>query len=383
MNKIKVMTVFGTRPEAVKMAPLVRELESEDRIDSIVCVTAQHRQMLDQVLGKFNITPDFDLNIMQNKQTLEYITVRVIDGLSKICRENRPDIVLVHGDTTTSFAACLASFYNKTTTGHVEAGLRTFNKYYPYPEEMNRRLTGALSDLHFAPTPANRANLVKEHVNPEKIYITGNTVIDTFKYTIDENYAFNNNILKQLDFEKKRIITIEVHRRENFGQPLENICEAVRCIVDRYADLEAVCLVHLNPVVHNVVYKILSDHKRIHLTDPVDIQDMHNLMRKSSLIVTDSGGFQEEAPSLGTPVIVVRNETERQEAVAAGTVKLAGTDKDRIIEQVSMLIEDYEEYKKMARAVNPYGDGGASKRIVHALLYEFGMTAARPADFSL
>jgi UDP-N-acetylglucosamine 2-epimerase (non-hydrolysing) len=381
MGKLKVVTVFGTRPEAIKMAPLVIELGKNANIESFVCVTAQHREMLDQVLDKFGITPDFDLNIMQQSQTLEHITTKALLGLGEIFEKVNPNIVLVHGDTTTTFAGSLAAFYKKICVGHVEAGLRTFNKYYPYPEEMNRRLTGVLSDYHFAATPLNRQNLLNEGVCKDKIYVTGNTVIDTFKYTIKEDYVFSDSTLNNLDYKGKRVITVTAHRRENLGKPLENICKALKFIADAYKDVHIVYLVHLNPAVRKTAWEILSEHERISLLDPVDVEQTHNLMKKSYLIITDSGGLQEEAPSLGKPVIVTRNETERQEAVDAGTVKLAGTNKKRIIELTSMLLEDPVEYNRMAKAVNPYGDGHASERIVKALLYEFGYSREKPEEF--
>lgn len=382
MQKIKVVIVFGTRPDAIKMAPLVKELKKNSQIKTIVCVTAQHRQMLDQVLDIFDITPEYDLNIMQSKQSLEHITTRSLDGLSKVFEEVKPDIVLVHGDTTTCFSASLAAFYKKVKVGHVEAGLRTFDKYNPFPEEMNRRLTGVLSDLHFSPTYSNKANLLKEGIEENKIYITGNTVIDALKTTVSKNYIFRNEELQNIDFVNKRVITVEAHRRENLGLPLENICMAVRTIADKYTDMEIVYPVHLNPAVREVVGRILKNHKNIHLIDPIDVQDMHNLINRSYIIMTDSGGLQEEAPSLGKPVIVLRNETERPEAIKAGTVCLAGTAKDNIISLATKLLENTEEYNKMAKAVNPYGDGDASERIVKALLYEFGISLERPEEFS-
>ncbi len=383
MTKLKVITVFGTRPEAVKMAPLVKELEKEEKIESILCVTAQHRQMLDQVLSIFGLTPDFDLDIMKNRQTLIDITVKALDGLSKVFEEVRPDIVLVHGDTTTTFVGSLAAFYQKISVGHVEAGLRTFDKYFPYPEEMNRKMTGVLCDLHFAPTSANKNNLLNEGVKAEKIYVTGNTVIDALKTTIKKDYIFQNHGLKNLDFAKKRVITVTAHRRENLGEPLRNICLALKYLADNYLNIEIVYPVHLNPAVQEVVNEILGKCERVHLIEPLDVEDMHNLMAKSFFIMTDSGGLQEEAPSLGKPVLVLRNETERPEAVIAGTVKIAGTDKKKIIHLAMQLLEDMNEYDLMAQAVNPYGDGKASRRIVDALLYEFGFNETRPEEFKV
>lgn len=381
MAKLKVMTIFGTRPEAIKMAPLVKELEKWGHIDSIVCVTAQHRQMLDQVLEIFNIQPDFDLNIMKSRQTLADITVNVLEGMSRVLDEVNPDIVLVHGDTTTTFAGSLAAFYKKISIGHVEAGLRTYDKYFPYPEEMNRKLTGALCDLHFAPTSANKKNLLREGVRESSIYVTGNTVIDALKTTVREDYVFKDKILQGLDYTNCRVITVTAHRRENLGRPLENICEALLHIVNNYDDIKVVYPVHLNPVVQETARRILGGHNRIHLIDPVDVQDMHNIMARSYLIMTDSGGLQEEAPSLGKPVLVLRNETERPEAVKAGTVKIAGTNKSSIIQLAQELIEDSKEYNRMAKAVNPYGDGQASKRIVDSLLYSYKISSNKPSEF--
>ncbi|MGI6776787.1 MAG: non-hydrolyzing UDP-N-acetylglucosamine 2-epimerase [Acetivibrionales bacterium] len=381
MAKLKVMTIFGTRPEAIKMAPLVKELEKWGHIDSIVCVTAQHRQMLDQVLEIFNIQPDFDLNIMKSRQTLADITVNVLEGMSSVLDEVNPDIVLVHGDTTTTFAGSLAAFYKKISIGHVEAGLRTYDKYFPYPEEMNRKLTGALCDLHFAPTSANKKNLLREGVRESSIYVTGNTVIDALKTTVREDYVFKDRMLQGLDYTNCRVITVTAHRRENLGRPLENICEALLHIVNNYDDIKVVYPVHLNPVVQETARRILGGHNRIHLIDPVDVQDMHNIMARSYLIMTDSGGLQEEAPSLGKPVLVLRNETERPEAVKAGTVKIAGTNKSSIIQLAQELIEDSKEYNRMAKAVNPYGDGQASKRIVDSLLYSYKISSNKPSEF--
>ena len=381
MKKLKVLTVFGTRPEAVKMAPLVKELEKFDNIDPIVCVTAQHRQMLDQVLQLFGITPDYDLDIMKDKQTLSDITIKALEGLDAVIRLVKPDIVLVHGDTTTTFVGSLAAFYNRVRSGHVEAGLRTFDKYFPYPEEINRKLAGVLCDLHFAPTAVNKRNLINEGVSENRIYITGNTVIDALKTTVEKGYAFKNEILKSVGFSKNRIITVTAHRRENLGKPLENICKAIRHIAEKYFDVEIVYPVHLNPAVKETALRILGGHRRIHLIEPLDVQDMHNLMHRSYFILTDSGGLQEEAPSLGKPVLVLRNETERPEAVKAGTVKLAGTDEGSIVKLAAELLEDKDEYGRMARAVNPYGDGKASERIARALLYEFGIRGEKPDEF--
>ncbi|MFA6309491.1 MAG: UDP-N-acetylglucosamine 2-epimerase (non-hydrolyzing) [Clostridia bacterium] len=374
MKKLKVLTVFGTRPEAVKMAPLVQELRRHKEIDSKVCVTAQHRQMLDQVLNIFDIVPDYDLDIMHERQSLVDITTRALEGLGKVLDQFNPDIVLVHGDTTTTFVGSLASFYKKISVGHVEAGLRTFDKYSPFPEEMNRRLTSTIADLHFAPTNTNKTNLLNEGVSKDKIFITGNTVIDALNTTIKDNYVFENKYLKTLDFSDGRYITVTAHRRENLGEPLINICKALKTIADKYNDARIVYPVHLNPAVQEIAEKILGANKNINLIEPIDVQDMHNLMNKSYLIMTDSGGLQEEAPSLGKPVLVLRKETERPEAIAAGTVKLAGTDEKNIISLCSSLLDSKDEYDKMAKAVNPYGDGRASERTVNAIMYSFGLT---------
>jgi len=381
MKKIKVMTVFGTRPEAIKMAPLVKELEKHDNIESYVCVTAQHRQMLDQVLNIFDIEPDYDLNIMQDRQTLVGIATRALEGLNSVFEKVKPDIVLVHGDTSTTFMGSLAAFYNHISVGHVEAGLRSFDKYSPWPEEMNRKLTGVLTDLHFSPTKTNRDNLLNEGVNKDKIYVTGNTVIDALKTTVRKDYVFQSEVLRNIDFSSKRIISVTAHRRENLGKPLENICKALAHIAAKYADVEIIYPVHLNPAVQETAKSILGGNSRIHLIDPVDVADMHNLMGRSYIIMTDSGGLQEEAPSLGKPVLVLRNETERPEAVKAGTVKLAGTDMKNIIDMATELLDKPEEYMRMAKAVNPYGDGMASQRIVQALLYEFGLSDKKPEEF--
>ena len=379
MDKIKVLSIFGTRPEAIKMAPLVKELEKEPLVESYVCVTAQHREMLDQVLEIFDIEPDYDLNIMQQRQTLATITTKSLEGLDEILNELKPDIVLVHGDTSTTFAGALAGFYNKIPVGHVEAGLRTYDKYSPYPEEMNRVLTGSIAKLHFAPTCKSRENLIKENII-EGIYITGNTVIDAVKHTVKSDYVFKNNRLKDIDFSAGRYILMTAHRRENLGEPLKNICMAMKEIIDDFDDVNIVYPVHLNPIVRETVNSILGDKKRVHLIDPVDVEDMHNLMARCYAVITDSGGLQEEAPSLGKPVLVLRKETERPEAIKAGTVKLAGVVKNDIYNMASELLTDYKTYEKMAKAVNPYGDGRASERIVKAILHSFGK-ADRPDDF--
>lgn len=380
-NKIKVMTVFGTRPEAIKMAPLVKELESRENITSIVAVTAQHRQMLDQVLDIFSIKPDFDLDIMKDRQTLIDITSNVLSGLYKVISDVKPDIVLVHGDTTTTFAGALAAFYNQVAVGHIEAGLRTYDKYSPFPEEMNRKLTGSLSDVHFSPTIQNKDNLLKEGVLEENIFITGNTVIDALKTTVNDNYEFQNEALKNLDFSKK-IIVVTAHRRENLGEPLENICNAIKKIAIEFEEqISIVYPVHLNPAVRETAFSILGELPNVALIDPVDVEELHNLMYRAYFIMTDSGGLQEEAPSLGKPVLVLRNETERPEAVEAGTVKIAGIIEKNIYDMAYTLLTNENEYIKMSKAVNPYGDGLASKRSVDAILYYFNKLDKRPDDF--
>lgn len=381
MRKPIILTVFGTRPEAVKMAPLVKTIAESGDLISKVCVTAQHRQMLDQVLEIFHITPDYDLDIMKTRQTLSGITKMALEGLEKVIEELKPDIILVHGDTTTTFAASLAAFYAKIPVGHVEAGLRTYDKYSPFPEEMNRKLTGCIADLHFAPTPANFNNLIREGVNPDTIHITGNTAIDAMRTTILDNYKFEDALLRKLDFTGKRLIAVTAHRRENLGKPLEDICHALKEIILKYPDVEIVYPVHLNPAVQEPARAILGEVQRVQLIDPIQVQDMHNLMSKAYLVLTDSGGLQEEAPSLGKPVLVLRNETERPEAVQAGTVKVIGTDLHKIVTETSLLLDDASEYEKMARSVNPYGDGHASERILEALRYWFKFTGKKPESF--
>ena len=378
---IKVLTVFGTRPEAIKMAPLVKELEKCDQIKSMVAVTAQHREMLDQVLKIFDITPDFDLNIMQQRQTLLGITTKGLTGLDEVIKEAQPDIVLVHGDTTTTFIGSLAAFYNQVKVGHVEAGLRTYDKYSPFPEEMNRKLTGAIADLHFSPTISNKNNLLRENINEKDIYITGNTVIDALKTTVRDSYEFQDETLRSLDFENKKVIVMTAHRRENLGKPLENICTAVKEIVEANADVEVVYPMHLNPAVREVATSILGGMDRVHLIEPLDVEELHNAMDRSFIVMTDSGGIQEEAPSLGKPVIVLRNETERPEAVEAGTVLMGGIHKENIVKIANELLNNEETYKKIAKTANPYGDGKASERIVKAILYYFNELDERPVDF--
>ena len=362
------MTIFGTRPEAIKMAPLVKELGKHNQINSVVCVTAQHREMLDQVLEIFNVKPDYDLNIMKKGQSLTEITARVLEGLDGVIKKVKPDIVLVHGDTTTTFAAGLAAFYNQTKVGHVEAGLRTFDKYFPYPEEINRKLTGAIADFHFAPTVRNKQNLIRENIHEKDIYITGNTVIDSLETTVKKGYVFEDALLKKLPYEQGKIVLVTAHRRENLGEPIENICRALKAIATKHTDVHIVYPVHLNPVVRKTASEILSGVERVHLIEPLQVQELHNLMNRCYMVLTDSGGLQEEAPSLGKPVLVLRNETERPEAVDAGTVKVAGVNEQRIFKMACELIEDTASYNKMAKAVNPYGDGKASKYIVQFIL---------------
>ncbi len=381
MNSLKVMTVFGTRPEAIKMAPLVIELKKHPQIESTVCITAQHREMLDMVMGLFNINADYDLNIMQTNQTLCGITTRAIDGLCKVFEEAKPDVVLVHGDTTTTFCGSIAAFYNHIKVGHVEAGLRTFDKYSPFPEEINRCLTGTIADYHFAPTVNNKNNLLDEKKQGD-IFITGNTVIDALKYTVNPNYEFRDRTLKSLDFSYPTVL-LTAHRRENLGRPLENICNAVLKIVNDNSQIRVVYPMHLNPKVRETATSILGGHPRIFLIDPLDVDELHNLMSRCYLVMTDSGGLQEEAPALGKPVLVLRTETERPEAVKAGTVKMAGCDTDTIYKLASELINNPQAYSEMAHAVNPYGDGEASRRIVEGLLYLHGYTNTSPDEFNV
>lgn len=377
--KIKIMTIFGTRPEAIKMCPLVLKLKENKDIETVVCVTAQHRQMLDQVLKAFNVVPDYDLDIMRNRQTLTHITASVLEGLYGIIEMEKPDMILVHGDTTTTFVASLAAFYLKVKVGHVEAGLRTYDKYSPYPEEMNRKLVTQIADLYFAPTENNKNNLLKEQVPNDLIFVTGNTVIDALSTTVSDNYAFEHPVLSKIDF-KKKVIFMTAHRRENLGEPLRNICMAVKEIATNNNDVEVVYPVHLNPAVQEVAKEILGDVKNVHLIEPLEVIVTHNLINRSYMVLTDSGGIQEEAPSLGKPVLVLRNETERPEAVTAGTVKVVGTDKNKIIEEATKLLKDKKEYNKMSKATNPYGDGKSCDRIVNAILYYFKLSDKRPED---
>lgn len=364
---IKVMSIFGTRPEAIKMAPLVKELENRKEIESIVCVTAQHREMLDQVLNVFNIVPKYDLNVMKQGQTLSEITTRVLLGLEEIIKKEKPNIVLVHGDTTTTFAGALAAFYSQVDIGHVEAGLRTWNKYSPFPEEMNRQMVDRLTDMYFAPTDISMNNLILESIDKNKIYVTGNTAIDAMKTTVKENY--NHPVLEWLGDSKMILLTS--HRRENLGEPMKNIFRAIKKIVEEYDDIKVVYPVHLNPKIREIANEIFKDNDKVKLIEPLEVVDFHSFINKSFIILTDSGGIQEEAPSLGKPVLVLRNTTERPEGVSAGTLKLVGTDETVIYNETKKLIDNKKEYEKMSRASNPYGDGHASQKIVDAIVKKY------------
>jgi len=366
---IKVMTIFGTRPEAIKMAPLVNELKKRKEIETIVCVTAQHREMLDQVLDTFEIVPDYDLNIMKQGQTLAEITTRALTGLESVIKDERPDIVLVHGDTSTTFAGALAAFYNQVSIGHVEAGLRTYNKYSPYPEEMNRQMVSSLADMHFAPTELSANNLINEGKDKKSIYITGNTAIDAMETTVKEEY---NHLELAWIKEDERMILLTAHRRENLGEPMRNIFRAIRRIVDEFPDVKVIYPIHMNPKVREVATEIFEGCDKVRLIEPLEVFDFHNFLNKSYLILTDSGGIQEEAPSLGKPVLVLRDTTERPEGIKAGTLKLVGTDEEVIYEETKKLLTDEKEYEKMSMASNPYGDGHASERIVDAIIEKFG-----------
>ncbi|WP_180376544.1 non-hydrolyzing UDP-N-acetylglucosamine 2-epimerase [Ligilactobacillus salivarius] len=379
MKKIKVMTVFGTRPEAIKMAPLVLELQKQSqRFEAITTVSAQHREMLDQVLDIFHIKPDYDLNIMHARQTLTDITSNVLINLDKILKEAKPDIVLVHGDTTTTFAASVAAFYNQIPIGHVEAGLRTWEKYSPYPEEMNRQMTDAMTDLYFAPTNQSKANLLKENHKEDNIYITGNTAIDALKQTVDKEY--HHDILDKASPDNK-LILLTMHRRENQGEPMRRVFKVIREVVESREDVEVIYPVHLSPAVQEAAKEILGNTERIHLISPLDVVDFHNLAARSYFIMTDSGGVQEEAPSLGKPVLVLRDTTERPEGVEAGTLKLVGTESEKVKEEMEELLDNDAEYQRMAQAKNPYGDGKASERILDAIAYYFGVTDKKPSEF--
>ena len=378
-KRIKVMTIFGTRPEAIKMAPLVLELQKyPNEIESIVTVTAQHRQMLDQVLEIFKITPDHDLNIMQDRQTLTDVTTRALEGLDKTMKEVKPDLVLVHGDTTTTFVASLAAFYNQIAVGHVEAGLRTHNKYSPFPEEINRQITGVIADLHFSPTQQSAQNLLNENKKEDTIFITGNTAIDALKTTVSDRYE--HDVLKKLG--NDRLILLTAHRRENLGEPMRNMFRAIKRLVTEHDDVQVIYPVHLNPAVREVADEILGDDSRIHLIEPLGVLDFHNFASRAHIILTDSGGVQEEAPSLGVPVLVLRDTTERPEGIEAGTLKLAGTDEETIYTMAYQLLNDRSEFERMSKASNPYGDGEASFRIVQSILYHFEKIDTKPEPFT-
>lgn len=378
MDKIKVMTVFGTRPEAIKMAPLVLALQADERFEAVTTVTAQHREMLDQVLEIFKIVPDYDLNIMHKEQTLTEITANVLTKLDQVIKTVKPDIILVHGDTTTTFAASVAAFYNQVAIGHVEAGLRTWNKYSPFPEEMNRQMTDDLADLYFAPTEESKANLLKENQAVAKIFITGNTAIDALKQTVSSDYQ--HELLAKLDPGHK-LILVTMHRRENQGQPMARVFRTLLEVVEQRPEVEVIYPVHLSPKVQKLAHEILGNHERIHLIAPLDVVDFHNLAAKSYFIMTDSGGVQEEAPSLGKPVLVLRDTTERPEGVSAGTLKLVGTEPAKVKAAMLELLDDPNVYQQMAQAQNPYGDGQASQRILAAIAYYFGLSEQRPKEF--
>ena len=382
MKRLKVMTIFGTRPEAIKMAPVVLELQKHpEQIQSSVAVTAQHREMLDQVLHLFQIHTDYDLDIMSPSQTLFDITSRALTGLKDVLAEARPDLVLVHGDTTTTFVGALAAFYHQIPVGHVEAGLRTGNKYSPYPEEMNRKLAGALTDLHFAPTSTARQNLLRENVDSESVFVTGNTVIDALLATVKPDFRFEDELLTSLDFAARRVILVTTHRRENLGEPMLHVYHALKRIVEEFPDVEVIFPVHRNPKVREVVAAVLGHLERVHLTDPLDYEPFVNLMARSTLILTDSGGIQEEAPSLGKPVLVLRDTTERPEAIAAGTVRLIGTTEETVYQETQILLSDPVRYRAMSEAVNPYGDGRASQRIVQTILWRNALSTTPPTYF--
>ena len=380
MNKLKVLSVFGTRPEAIKMAPLVRHLASLPEFESLCCLTGQHREMLASVMDIFRLKGDYDLNIMQARQTLSSITSRTILGMDQVIDQAKPDLILVHGDTSTTFAGALSAFYHQVPVGHVEAGLRTWDKYSPFPEEMNRTLVGDIAELHFCPTVNNLRNLEREAVKGDK-FITGNTVIDAMKTTVRPDFVFSVPELNELDFQHRRIIALTCHRRENYGEPMRDIMEAVRELTLSHPEVEVVYPVHLSPVVRECAFSILKGLPRVHLIDPIDVENMHNLMARCFFVMTDSGGLQEEAPALGKPVLVLRRETERPEAVQAGTVKLAGVRRAEILALAEELLTDPSVYDTMAHAVNPYGDGHACERIAQGILWHFGRSAIRPADF--
>lgn len=383
MKKIKLMTVFGTRPEAIKMCPLVLEMQKyPDFIEPIVAVTAQHREMLDQVLQLFAIKPDYDLNIMTAGQTLYDVTGRALAGLKDVLAEAQPDMVLVHGDTTTTFVGALASFYAQIPVGHVEAGLRTGNKFSPYPEEMNRKLTGAIADIHFAPTSTSKNNLLKENIDPAAIVVTGNTVIDALQTTVKADYRFTDSGLQKALAGGKRLILVTTHRRENLGEPMRHVYQALRKVLENHPDVEAIFPVHKNPKVREIVDEELGKLAQVHLIEPLDYEPFANLMAKVDIVLTDSGGIQEEAPALGKPVLVLRDTTERPEAVDAGTVKIVGTAYDDVLRETSLLLDDSKYYQSMAEAANPYGDGRACERIIRKILHENGYDIKILSEFS-
>lgn len=382
MEKIKLMTVFGTRPEAIKMCPLVLEMRKyPDYIQPIVAVTAQHREMLDQVLDLFGIVPDYDLNIMTSGQTLYDVTTRALMGLKPVMEEAQPDMVLVHGDTTTTFAGALAAFYAQIPVGHVEAGLRTGNKYSPYPEEMNRKLTGAIADMHFAPTGTSKANLLKENVQPENILVTGNTVIDALQTTVHSDYHFADEDFNKVFATGHKLILMTTHRRENLGEPMRHVYRALKSVLETHEDVEAIFPVHKNPKVREIVNQELGHLSRVHLIEPMDYEPFANLMAKVDIVLTDSGGIQEEAPALGKPVLVLRDTTERPEAVDAGTVKLIGTAYEDVLRETNRLLDDEKHYRSMAEAANPYGDGKACERIIKAILRKNGYSVENFSEF--
>ena len=381
MKPVTVMTIFGTRPEAIKMAPLALELQKRPGIRALCCVTAQHREMLDSVLEIFKLKPDYDLNIMQPRQTLSTITSKCLTGMDDVLNEAKPDLVLVHGDTSTTFAGALAAFYHQIPVGHVEAGLRTYDKWSPFPEEMNRKMVGAIADLHFCPTVANQKNLQRENIT-QGVFLTGNTVIDALQTTVVKDFTFAEDILNNLDYENRKVILVTCHRRENYGQPMTNIMTALRRIADAFPEVELVYPVHLSPVVQEAAHKYLDNPPRIHLIAPLAVDEMHNLMARCHLVMTDSGGLQEEAPALGKPVLVLRKETERPEAVEAGTVKLAGVEEEVIFSMASALLTNPAAYQAMAHAVNPYGDGQACRRIADAIEWHFGLRSEAPDPFT-
>lgn len=380
MKKIKVMTIFGTRPEAIKMAPLVQELASREGVESLCCVTAQHREMLDSVLDIFKLVPDYDLDVMEKRQTLSSITCKCLLGVEKVLEEAKPDLVLVHGDTSTTFSAALAAYYQQVMVGHVEAGLRTHDKYSPFPEEMNRSLVGSIADMHFCPTVSNKSNLLKENI-VDGVFLTGNTVIDALKTTVEEDYKFETEFLNTLDYANQKVVLVTCHRRENYGAPMEQIMNALRRLAVQFPEVKLVYPVHLSPVVQEAAHKGLDGLANVHLIAPLSATEMHNLMARCHFVLTDSGGLQEEAPALGKPVLVLRRETERPEAVEAGTARLAGTNEDEIFQLASELLLKAEAYEKMAKAINPYGDGEACRRIADAIEWKFGLRDEKPDEF--